>query len=79
MSTFYTLPAVGERTRLLTHLVVREDAHLLYGFATAEERTLFRNLLKVSGRRTAHRAGDPLGRHRGAALPRRCASMTRQR
>ncbi len=49
MSTFYTLPAVGERTRLLTHLVVREDAHTLYGFATAEERTLFRNLLKVSG------------------------------
>lgn len=49
MSTFYTLPAVGERTRLLTHLVVREDAHILYGFATAEERTLFRNLLKVSG------------------------------
>jgi Holliday junction DNA helicase RuvA len=49
MSTFYTLPAVGERIRLLTHLVVREDAHILYGFATAEERTLFRNLLKVSG------------------------------
>ncbi len=49
MSTFYALPAVGERTRLLTHLVVREDAHVLYGFATYEERTLFRNLLKVSG------------------------------
>ncbi|HXL96787.1 MAG TPA: Holliday junction branch migration protein RuvA [Steroidobacteraceae bacterium] len=49
MSTFYTLPAVGERTRLLTHLVVREDAHILYGFASVEERTLFRNLLKVSG------------------------------
>jgi holliday junction DNA helicase RuvA len=49
MSTFYSLPAVGERTRLLTHLVVREDAHVLYGFATVEERTLFRNLLKVSG------------------------------
>jgi Holliday junction DNA helicase RuvA len=49
MSTFYALPAVGECTRLLTHLVVREDAHVLYGFATVEERTLFRNLLKVSG------------------------------
>src|ERR1700680_4700299 len=49
MTTVYNLPAVGERTRLLTHLVVREDAHVLYGFATVEERTLFRNLLKVSG------------------------------
>jgi len=49
MSTFYGLPAVGERVRLLTHLVVREDAHVLFAFATAEERVLFRNLLKVSG------------------------------
>lgn len=49
MSTFYDLPAVGERVRLLTHLQVREDAHVLYGFATAAERTLFRHLLKVSG------------------------------
>src|ERR1700690_3366280 len=49
MSTFYTLPAVGQPTRLLTHLVVREDAHVLYGFATLQERALFRNLLKVSG------------------------------
>ncbi len=49
MSTFFLLPAIGEEVRLLTHLVVREDAHLLYGFATAEERRLFRNLLKVSG------------------------------
>ncbi len=49
MSTFYSLPALGERTRLLTHLVVREDAHALYGFATLEERGLFRLLLKVSG------------------------------
>jgi Holliday junction DNA helicase RuvA len=48
MSTFYTLPAVGSEVRLLTHLVVREDAHILYGFGTAEERALFRNLLKVS-------------------------------
>jgi Holliday junction DNA helicase RuvA len=49
MSTFFLLPAVGEEVRLLTHLVVREDAQLLYGFATEEERRLFRNLLKVSG------------------------------
>jgi Holliday junction DNA helicase RuvA len=49
MSTFYTLPALGSELRLLTHLVVREDAHILYGFGTEEERALFRNLLKVSG------------------------------
>jgi len=49
MSTFYSLPAVGQAVRLLTHLVVREDAHLLYGFSTAEERQLFRSLLRVSG------------------------------
>ena len=48
MSTFYTLPAMGSEVRLLTHLVVREDAHILYGFGTQEERALFRNLLKVS-------------------------------
>ena len=49
MSTFLNLPAVGEKVRLITHLVVREDAHILYGFATEAERRLFRNLLKVSG------------------------------
>ena len=49
LSTFYVLPAVGQEVRLLTHLVVREDAHVLYGFATADERGLFRALLKVSG------------------------------
>ncbi|HKC15856.1 MAG TPA: Holliday junction branch migration protein RuvA, partial [Steroidobacteraceae bacterium] len=49
MSTFYGLPALGEPVRLLTHLVVREDAHVLFGFATGEERALFRSLLKVSG------------------------------
>ena len=49
MSTFYTLPAPGTDVRLLTHLVVREDAHILYGFGTPEERALFRSLLKVSG------------------------------
>ena len=49
MSTFLNLPAVGATVHLITHLVVREDAHILYGFATEEERRLFRNLLKVSG------------------------------
>jgi len=49
MSTFYGLPAVGAEVRLLTHLVVREDAHVLYGFASDDERRLFRMLLKVSG------------------------------
>ncbi|HEX4387731.1 MAG TPA: Holliday junction branch migration protein RuvA [Steroidobacteraceae bacterium] len=49
MSTFFQLPALGEEVRLLTHLVVREDAHVLYGFASEEERRLFRSLIKVSG------------------------------
>ncbi len=49
MSTFYHLPRTGEEVTLLTHLVVREDAHLLYGFLTAGERGAFRQLLKVSG------------------------------
>lgn len=49
MSTFYALPALGESVSLLTHMVVREDAQLLYGFATRTERVLFRALLKVNG------------------------------
>ncbi len=49
MSTFYQLPEVGEDVKLFTHLVVREDAHLLYGFASEPERRLFRDLLRVSG------------------------------
>lgn len=49
MSTFYNLPAIGHEVTLLTHFVVREDAQLLYGFLTAEERDTFRLLLKVSG------------------------------
>jgi Holliday junction DNA helicase RuvA len=49
MSTFYPLPRAGEEVTLLTHLVVREDAHLLYGFLTAGERAAFRQLLKISG------------------------------
>ena len=49
MSTFYGLPATGESVSLFTHLVVREDAHILYGFGSEGERRLFRGLLKVSG------------------------------
>lgn len=49
MSTFYSLPALGETVSLFTHLVVRDDAHLLFGFATSTERVLFRALLKVNG------------------------------
>lgn len=48
MSTFYGLPAVGSDIHLFTHLVVREDAHILFGFGTERERRLFRELLKVS-------------------------------
>jgi Holliday junction DNA helicase RuvA len=49
MSTFYALPATGESVAVFTHLVVREDAHILYAFGTDGERRLFRGLLKVSG------------------------------
>ena len=49
MSTFYRLPDTGRELMLVTHLVVREDAHLLYGFFTEAERALFRNLLKIPG------------------------------
>jgi Holliday junction DNA helicase RuvA len=49
MTTFYTLPEVGDEVTLFTHLAVREDAHTLYGFAKAADRDLFRSLLKVNG------------------------------
>jgi Holliday junction DNA helicase RuvA len=49
MSTFFHLPGLGAEVHLLTHLVVREDAHVLYGFGTEAERRLFRSLIKVSG------------------------------
>jgi len=49
MSTFYRLPDAGQPLSLVTHLVVREDAHALYGFFTEAERSLFRALLKISG------------------------------
>lgn len=49
MSTFYNLPAAGEPVTLFTHLTVREDAHLLFGFGTLQERELFRQLIRISG------------------------------
>ena len=49
MSTFYNLPALGEKVSLLTHFVVREDAQILYGFGNASERAAFRQLIKISG------------------------------
>ncbi|SOY87230.1 Holliday junction branch migration protein RuvA [Cupriavidus taiwanensis] len=49
MSTFYNLPAVGQPVTLLTQLIVREDAHLLYGFGSAAERNTFRELIKITG------------------------------
>lgn len=49
MSTFYNLPAVGEKATLFTHLAIREDAHVLFGFGSHEERSVFRQLIKISG------------------------------
>jgi Holliday junction DNA helicase RuvA len=49
MSTFCDLPACGEKVKLHTHLAVREDGHFLYGFATSEERAVFRQLIRISG------------------------------
>ncbi|MEA3640132.1 MAG: Holliday junction branch migration protein RuvA [Lamprobacter sp.] len=49
MSTFYELPAVGETVTLVTHLLIRDDAHVLYGFRSEHDRALFRALLRVTG------------------------------
>ncbi len=65
MSTFYGLPSTGEPVALFTHLVVREDAHILFGFGTDGERRLFRGLLKVSGVGPKIALGVLSGRERG--------------
>ena len=49
MSTLYTLPAIGDAVTLYTHLSIKEDSHTLYGFATLEERSAFRQLIRISG------------------------------
>ncbi|MFZ7234893.1 Holliday junction branch migration protein RuvA [Avibacterium avium] len=49
MTSFYNLPETGQQTTLFTHLVVREDAHLLFGFSHKQDRTLFRELIKTNG------------------------------
>jgi len=49
MTTFYNLPAIGSEIMLHTHLVVREDAHILFGFSTEADRSMFRTLIKVNG------------------------------
>lgn len=49
MTTFYNLPGTGEEIQIYTHLIIREDAHLLFGFGSEEERRLFRTLIKVNG------------------------------
>jgi Holliday junction DNA helicase RuvA len=74
MSTFYNLPGLGERLTLLTHFVVREDAQLLFGFLTAEERATFRQLIKISGvgPRTA------LGILSGLSVPELAAAVAQQ-
>ncbi len=60
MSTFYNLPRIGEKVSLFTHLVVREDAHLLYGFGSETERVTFRQLLKISGGPCSRAMSPPL-------------------
>ena len=78
MSTFYQLPPVGQPVRLLTHLVVREDAHFLYGFGSDAERAPVPRAAEGLGRRSADRAGDPLGDH-GRGLRRLRAGGRRRR
>jgi holliday junction DNA helicase RuvA len=74
MSTFYNLPGLGEKVVLLTHFAVREDAHLLYGFGSAEEREVFRQLIRIAGvgARTA------LSILSGMSVPELANAITRQ-
>src|SRR5450830_38154 len=79
MSTYYNLPGLGEKVVLFTHQAIREDAHLLFGFGNAEERAVFRRLIKVPGigKKTAERLllelkgklGADLGAGGAAAAP----------
>ena len=81
MSTLYQLPATGAEVTLYTQLIVREDAHLLYGFATEAERALFRQLIKISGvgARTALSvlSGLSVAELRAAVRAQDVASLTR--
>ncbi len=82
LSSFDRLPALGANVRLLTHLVVREDAHLLFGFATVEERDLFRLLLQhVSGvgpkLALAILSGMSVPQFKGAVINRNVAALAR--
>ena len=79
MSTFYSLPAIGTEVSLHTHLVVREDAHVLFGFGTERERSLFRELIKVSGPASllrssrASRWTSSIAASKHRTMPRSCA------
>ena len=74
MSTFYRLPEPGKPLVLITHLLVREDAHVLYGFSTEAERALFRTLLKVFRRGCSNCARDSLRDQRGGIPPLRAGA-----
>ena len=73
MSTFYNLPGLGERVTLLTHFVVREDAQLLFGFLTHDERSTFRQLVKISGVGPRTALSHPVGPERRRTGRRRVA------
>lgn len=81
MSTFYDLPAPGADCVVYTHLIVRDDAHLLYGFADLAERSLFRELIKVNGvgARMAMNvlSGMPVGEFTRCVLDNDAAALTR--
>ena len=78
MSTFYRLPDTGQPLSLVTHLVVREDAHVLFGFFTEAERALFRSLAQSLERRSAHRARRAVGHERRRVLPVRARQGSRE-